>query len=121
MKIVFDGKIPSKKNNKRISFRNNKPRFFSSQNFLDWEERELYRLKTVKKRFKGAVKAEMVLYVPDKRTRDLSNAWEGIADILVKACVILDDSVFILQDIRLKFGGVDKKNPRAIVELTDMI
>lgn len=50
------------------------------------------------------------------RKGDLSNKWQSIEDMFKDVGIIEDDNWFILDDIHMKFGGVDKENPRAIIE-----
>jgi crossover junction endodeoxyribonuclease RusA len=55
-------------------------------------------------------------YFPDKRRRDASNfSPKWLEDGLVKAGVLEDDS-FEHVDLKVRKGGVDKRNPR--VEIT---
>ena len=56
------------------------------------------------------------IYAPDKRKADLTNKAESIMDLLVDNGKIEDDNWFVIGDIRLLFGGVDKVNPRAEIE-----
>ena len=54
----------------------------------------------------------------DKRKADLTNKAESIMDLLVDTKIIEDDNWFIINNINLKFGGVDTKNPRAEIEIS---
>ena len=39
-------------------------------------------------------------------------------DLLVDAGVIEDDNWFIIPEISLKFGGIDRQNPRCEISIT---
>lgn len=56
------------------------------------------------------------LYAPDLRAGDLSNKWESVADLLVDNGIVEDDNWFIMADIHMKFGGLDRENPRVVLE-----
>lgn len=55
-------------------------------------------------------------YAPDKRKGDLDNKWQSVADLLTDNGIIEDDNWFILSDIHLKFGGVDKLKMGCVIE-----
>lgn len=57
-----------------------------------------------------------IMYAPDARKADLSNKWESVADLLVDNGIVEDDNWFIMGDIRMIFGGIDKDNPRCYIE-----
>lgn len=60
------------------------------------------------------------LYLP-RRGTDLMNVGSVVdkffCDCLVKAGIIPDDNCEYLNSVRFYFGGWDKENPRAIVEI----
>lgn len=57
------------------------------------------------------------MFPNSKRKADLTNKAESIMDALVDAGVLEDDNWFVCGDIRLLFGGIDRLNPRAEVEI----
>ena len=65
-----------------------------------------------------------VYYAPDKRNRDLMNVIAVVdkyfQDALVVANLIKDDNTSIIKKIQIKYGGVDKENPRIEAELKDL-
>ena len=63
----------------------------------------------------GSFVAIAEFWLPDKRKTDLSNKWESLADCLVKAEILPDDNCEILPDIRLIYRGVDRKDPKVIL------
>lgn len=56
---------------------------------------------------------ELIFYPSTRRKADATNKAESIMDLLVDAGIIEDDNWFIVPELSLKFGGVDKLNPRA--------
>ena len=119
--IVFNGRIPSKKNNQTITMKGNKPCIVASAKYKLWEkaaiEDALYGVAPVPwKRFR----CEMTLFAPDAGKADLSNKWEGLADAMVKAKIVPDDNHWEMSEINLRFGGLDRENPRAVVKIWEM-
>ena len=72
-------------------------------------------------RFDDPVSLEYVYYAKSNRRLDVSNPCSIIdkftCDALVKAEVLVDDSFEQIKEVVYKFGGVDKDNPRCILEL----
>lgn len=118
MNITLKGRIPSKKNSKRIIGRG-RPMLISSKAYQEWEAGQLIYLRSLNLS-KGIEKAsiKVVFYMPDNRKADLSNKFESIADLLVKAGILVDDSWQCLSPVLLVCEGVDKENPRVELELT---
>ena len=101
------------KGNKRI--------IVASKAYKLWEkaaiEDDLYGITPVKwKRFR----CEMIIFAPDLIDADLSNKWEGLADAMVKAGIVPDDDWWQMSEINLKFGGLDRENPRAVVKIWEL-
>lgn len=61
------------------------------------------------------VEVECQLFPPDKRRRDLDNAWKVIADSLTKAGVWQDDKQ--IRKLTLEWGSVDKAGGMATVSI----
>lgn len=51
-----------------------------------------------------------------KRAGDLTNKAESVMDCLVDNGFLSDDNWFVCPNIDLRFGGVDRKNPRVEIE-----
>lgn len=116
MKIEIRGRVPSKKNSKIMVCRGRIPMLLPSENYTKWhKEASLQLPKPPKKEFHNI---HFTLYAPDKRAGDLSNKFESVADLLVDNKIIKDDNWFVLENVCLLFGGVDKTNPRCIIELS---
>ena len=91
--LWLSGRIPSKKNSKRIVLVNRKPRLLSSKDYLAWERDAIIEIRSNWNE-KTILRCESITYdflFPDKRVRDLSNAVEGVNDALVLAGVLKDD------------------------------
>ncbi len=81
-----------------------------------WETEYLWELKKYKKCYERC-EIEAIFYPPNLRRFDMSNSFESIADLFVKAGILKDDSVFLLQKVILQLGQVDKENPRVEIQI----
>lgn len=111
MQITITGLTPSKKNS-RINLRNGMS--FPSKKYTEWHKdatRQLIGIEPIK-----STKLEVTFFAGDNRKFDLSNKFESIADLFVDNGLLEDDNWEFLNDIHLKFGGVDKNNARCIIE-----
>lgn len=119
MKIILQGRIPSKKNSKRIVMAGHRPVILSSEDYQAWHTMASYQLKMQVKgtanriRLAGPKRVEIVIFAGDKRKADLTNKAESIMDLLVDNYILPDDNWFDVPEILLKFGGIDKVDPRA--------
>ena len=111
MKLIITllGRVPSKKNS-RISTRSG--RTFPSKKYTEWHKDASMQL-LGKKPILSNTPITFIIYPPDSRNADLSNKWESVADLFVDNGIFEDDNWFVLDDVHMLFGGVDKKNPRA--------
>ena len=112
MIITLTGKVPSKKNS-RINTRSGMS--FPSSKYTAWHKDAVLQLRGVKPIPKGTPLV-FTYYSDSLRSGDLSNKWQSIEDTLTDCGIIEDDNWFILPDIHMKFGGVDRLNPRAEIE-----
>ena len=118
LKLTVKGRVPSKKNSLRRIKRGNRIFTVASEQHKDWEEAKLWELKFQKiDKVENIKSIEIVFYAPDKRKADSTNKAESIMDLLVKAKVIEDDNWFVVPDLRLKFGGIDRISPRAEIKI----
>ena len=85
----------------------------------DWHLDASWQLKAQKRPADPIEMASIVItiFAENKRPSDLSNKAESIMDLLVDMEIIKDDNWFVIGDLHLKFGGVDKENPRAVIEI----
>jgi Holliday junction resolvase RusA-like endonuclease len=56
-------------------------------------------------------------FFSNNRQRDMSNVFESIADILVDAEIIKDDTWQVVELVHLASYGIDKENPRVEVQV----
>jgi hypothetical protein len=118
--ITFNGRIPSKKNNQRPLRRGRGMIIAASEAYMAWEKAailgDLLGIPPIPwPRFT----AEFTIFAPDVGDADLSNKWEGCADAMVKAGIIPDDNWWKLCNVSLVFGGLDRKNPRVVVLISE--
>jgi Holliday junction resolvase RusA-like endonuclease len=116
--ISLPGRVPSKKNSKRIVNAGGRPRLISSEAFLAWHEDMMIRIRPYRPKT-PIVRASVAItfFAENKRRFDLSNAAESVMDLLVDAEILADDSWAVVPDLTLRFGGLDVKAPRAEVEV----
>ena len=114
--FAITGRIPTKKNHLRRIQRGGRIYTVPSANYEEWERSHTFDLIGFPQ-LKPPYRIEVVFFAPCRRASDLSNKFEGIADLLVRAKVLQDDNWFVLSEVSLKFGGVDKKNPRAEISI----
>ncbi len=122
MTLRISGRIPSKKNSKRIVMFGHRPAIISSKDYEAWHTIASYEIKPqihgLKLPLCGPQKIELVFYAETKRLWDLTNKAESIMDLLTDSGVIQDDNYSFVPMIHLLFGGWDKKNPRAEITIT---
>lgn len=116
MEITLKGRIPSKKNQKQIVFAKGRPIIVSSKKHKEWQEEQMWVVKG-KGKVEEVKNIDITLYAPDRRKGDLTNKAESIMDLLVDAGIIEDDNWTIVPNVYLRFGGVDKENPRAVITI----
>jgi Holliday junction resolvase RusA-like endonuclease len=112
IKITLKGIVPSKKNS-RINTRSGLS--FPSAKYTAWHKDAINQLIGVAPIPKGTPLI-FTYYSDSKRSGDLSNKWQSIEDTFTDCGIIIDDNWFELPDIHMKFGGIDRINPRAEIE-----
>jgi Holliday junction resolvase RusA-like endonuclease len=118
MEIILKGRIPSKKNSKYLIYRGGRPYFVPSPAYKQWHEEQSWMLKKYTQKHPiSKCDITIIMYAPDNRKSDLSNKVESIMDLLVDMKIIEDDNWFVVPNLVLKFAGVDKENPRAIIKI----
>ena len=121
--ITLRGRIPSKKNSKRIARIQRGPQrgrtvLVSSRNHNIWHHSAQIELLEQKARpMTGQLSVAMKFWFPDNRRSDLTNKAESVMDLLVDVGIIEDDNVAVCPKVSLEFMGVDRQNPRVEVEL----
>lgn len=121
MEIAFDihGDVPSKKNSRR-SISVGRMRFSIPGEYHEsWHKEASREMRGY--RFEGSpydhALVEITVYPKSARRSDLSNKCESVMDLLVDSGVLTDDNWYVVPELKMKFGGVDKSNPRASVIL----
>lgn len=114
--ITITGRIPSKKNSRTAFNIKGRCLLLPNQNYREWHRESSKQLLAFTEQ-KLALGSSIVIlfYAPDKRATDLTNKAESIMDLLKDNDFITDDNWFVVSEVRLRFAGVDKDNPRAEV------
>ena len=116
--ITIRGDVPSKKNSKIMICRGVRPILISNPRFQSWNTEQLWLLKRLGSlQTKEIVKVDITYYPSTKRRSDLTNKAESIMDLLVEANIIEDDNWFVIPQLLLKLGSVDKEKPRTEVSI----
>ena len=117
-KLILYGTVPSKKNSKRRVQRGAHVFMIPSENHEIWHRQQMLFLRSWNDAPMPKLESvTLTFYVADKRKADLSNKAESVMDLLVDAGVILDDNYFVVPELHLLLGGVDKKSSRVEIEL----
>lgn len=90
---------------------------FKSKSYKNWLSRVDEILDDVNLFIMAPVRIEHVLYMPDKRNRDIGNYEKVVTDLMVSKKILFDDNHNIVREVYLKFGGIDKNNPRVEVKI----
>lgn len=116
--IVIKGRIPSKKNSTRRVIARGRTFTIPSEQHQQWHREKSFELmeKHIGK-IDNIERVQITIYAPDKRKADLTNKAESIMDLLADNNIIEDDNWFVCPDVHLLFGGIDKENPRARIEI----
>lgn len=115
--LTITGRIPSKKNSKRVVCRGKRPVVLNQDGYDDWHEEASWQIKqfipdTPLQKCKSI---SLTFTFPDNRRPDLTNKAESIMDLLVDMRVIEDDCWQVTGDVILTSAGVDKNNPHVKV------
>ena len=120
IELTLTGRIPSKKNSKRIvKSKKGKLSLVSSVNYMKWHKEasiQLKRQKQAKNRVKQAIRIEFEFTFGDKRKTDLTNKAESVMDSLVDNGILEDDNWVVISDIRLS-GTYEKDNFKCLIKI----
>jgi Holliday junction resolvase RusA-like endonuclease len=122
MLLTIKGKVPSKKNSRKLFVRNNRIVNIPSQNYKDWHDIAVVELQSQFKGYKITdypIDLNIVVYYGDNRRHDLDNSLGSIMDTLTDAQIIEDDDVLHVSQLTIQYGGVDKLNPRCEIYIED--
>lgn len=122
MLFTLTGSVASKKNSKKWIKRGRRKYLVPGDVHAAW-----YRFACVELRQHRLPKysvesaaVKITIFAKDRKKADLTNKADSIMDLLVDLGILEDDNWFICGDIHLIFGGVDTKNPRALIEITPL-
>jgi Holliday junction resolvase RusA-like endonuclease len=124
MTITLHGHVPSKKNSKRLVYAGHRPVMISSKAHEAWHTVASYELKSQVKgsanriALSGPKQISITIFGATRRKEDLTNKAESLMDLLVDNFVLADDNWEEVPEIYLRYGGYDKANPRAEIEIS---
>lgn len=112
----------SKKNSQQILINRNTGRPFVAQSKLykEFEKNCGYFLNKYNLNIDCSVNVKATFYVPDRRSRDLTNLENAIADVLVKYKVLKDDNSNIITGWDGSRIIYEKGREETIIEITKM-
>lgn len=118
---TLKGAPRTKKNHQQIlKNRSGRPFVAPSKDFLIYQEKCLWQIKTPQRSISEAVNVKAVYYMPNRRRVDLTNLLEATDDILVRAGVLADDCATIVAAHDGSRVLLDRQNPRVEIEITKM-
>jgi hypothetical protein len=112
--ITLFGRIPSKKNSKMAIPIGRRCVLIPQKKFTDWHKVAMVQIKPFPVILGN--KLRLTFFLPDLRRTDLTNKSESIMDLLVDAGKIEDDNCQIINELTLRYGGLDRENPRVEIE-----
>lgn len=116
--LIIKGRIPSKKNSRNIFVRHGRVMNIPSKEYKAWHDKASEGIKYMRHEpFNRVQMIELMFFAPDRRASDLTNKAESIMDLLVDNNIIQDDNWWIVDKVFLRFGGVDKIDPRCEVSI----
>ncbi len=103
--------------------RGSRPLLLPSSKYKEWHVDASNQITQQKiQPVKGCIESvTLTFYAPDKRKFDLTNKAESIMDLLVDNGIIEDDNYSVIPNLQLKFGGVEKENPRVEISLSPSV
>lgn len=122
LKLTYHGTVLSKKNSKRIiqNPRTGKPLIVSNKSAKANEDDMIDQFSTQTLAQDDAITKctiRIQIYEPNRQKRDLDNQATSILDALVKADVIVSDSFKCVEEVNVKYAGVDTDDPRAEIAI----
>ena len=119
---AFQRGAPRTKKNHQQILRNRSGRPFvaPSKDFLVYQEKCLWQIKTPHRAISEAVNVKCLYYMETRRRVDLTNLLEATDDILVKAGVLGDDCSTVVAAHDGSRVLLDRKNPRVEIEISKL-
>lgn len=110
-----------KKNNQNIIWnqRTGKPMIIQSKQYLEYEKMcKPLMAQYSNLKIDTPINLKCIFYVPDKRTRDLTNLLNAVQDVLVKYGVLEDDNYKIVESLDGSRILYEKGREETIIEIT---
>lgn len=125
MHLTLYGNPVTKKNSQRVLYKFTKfgrktPFIAPSKAYVDYETDCLRQIKRPRSPISARVNVRCVYYMKTAHRVDLANLIEATTDILVKASVLEDDNSKIVAAHDGSRVELDRKNPRAEIEIERM-
>lgn len=117
MKKIYTTELPFPPSVNSLYGGGSKQRRFKSKQYKEWLKACPALVLAEGGAIEYPVKVRYTFYFPDKRRRDLSNYHKAPEDYIVAQCVLVDDDFTIVQENSLKYGGIDRDNPRVLIEI----
>lgn len=121
VRLVYRGIVHSKKNSKRIirNRRTGKMGVISSRAAKANEDDMILQFKTQRPRndVPSPVCVNIEIFEPNRTRRDLDNQATSILDALTRSGCLEDDGIAHVSMLKVRFAGVDKQDPRAIIHI----
>lgn len=121
VRLVYHGVVCSKKNSKRIirNKRTGRMGIISSKTAKANEDDMILQFKTQcpHNDVPSPVRISIDMFEPNRTRRDLDNQATSILDALTRSGCIEDDSIAHIVELNVRFSGVDKLDPRAVVHI----
>ena len=115
--LKIDGRIPSKKNNRRNFGRTSLPSLKHEQ----WKLTAGAQLLEHKGLNLSRVEIQLEFWMPDNRKTDLDNKVSSIFDLLDDLDIIEDDCWQVIGHYSVQANGINRKNPRVELWIKEMI
>ena len=114
------GRIPSKKNSKRILRVRGRTIVACSKDYAAWQKENVGQLRADwgNPPIQKAKSVSLAFQAGDRRAFDLTNKAESVMDLMVDAGVLIDDDYDAVPEVRLVFGGYAKGEWRCSVIVT---
>lgn len=119
MTIEIEGHTPSKKNSRQHFLAGGRRVVAPSKQYQEWHELASWQIASQRPhRPLELADVTLTFYAKDRRPNDLSNKAESVMDLLVDAGFLKDDNWNVVPNLTLRYGGIDRERPRAVVEIT---
>ena len=116
MIFILEGTVPSKKNSRQIFANHGKIVNIPSKRYKEWHDLASKQLEGFGS-LNPPYEMTMSFWMKDNRRCDLDNKMASILDLLQDCDIIEDDCWQKLESIKAVAKGIDKDNPRVVIEI----